>query len=107
VPGTHVVIRATGPGTNARCEDCKEHISFSARKRGRHVIVNVYVTEADANLIPGEGNALMPGNGGVWDRVVLFHAVCYEEAGEPFGEPAAADWQPEVQQQRRRKAAKR
>ena len=24
---------------------------------------------------------------GRWDRVEHFHAPCYEEAGQPFGEP--------------------
>lgn len=105
VPGTRVVIRPTGPGTNARCVTCREHIGFVAKNRGRHVIVNVYVSDEDSHLRPTEGTPLQPGKGGVWDRVIHYHAVCYEELGEPFGPPAAADWQPEVQQDRRRRAA--
>lgn len=103
--GTRVVIRPTEAGTNARCTHCTERITFVAKKRGRHVIVNGYVTEEDSALLPGEGTILQPGEGGVWDRVLHYHAVCYEEAGEPYGEPAGAEWQPEVQQERRRKAA--
>ena len=42
-------------------------MKFVARAQLRQVIANVYVS-------------------GTWDRVEHFHADCYPEAGEPYGE---------------------
>jgi hypothetical protein len=102
--GTRVVIRPTEAGTNVNCVKCREKISFVAKKRGRHVIANVYVSDEDRALKPREGPALAPGTGGTWDRVEHFHAFCYEEAGEPYGTPAAGEWQPEMRNERRHRA---
>ena len=50
------------------CAHCGAQVKFVARAQLRQVIANVYV----------DGN---------WARVEHFHADCYKEAGEPYGEP--------------------
>jgi hypothetical protein len=63
------VIRSIEPGNSALCAHCGAPVKFVARAQLRQVIANVYI----------DGN---------WDRVEHFHADCYEEAGQPYGEPA-------------------
>lgn len=62
------VLREVEPGSTVECVHCGERIKFQARMRHKQVICNVYVAKR-------------------WDRVEHFHAPCYEEAGEPYGEP--------------------
>lgn len=68
-PGTRAVARQIEPGLRAECPVCEQPVKFNARTNSsarRQVIANVYVD-------------------GKWDRVEHFHAVCYEEAGSPYG----------------------
>ncbi len=62
------MLRNVEPGSSASCTGCDKPIKFSAKNPQRQVIANVYVD-------------------GVWNRVEQFHAVCYDEAEHPFGEP--------------------
>ena len=66
---SRAVVRPIEPGNSAMCAHCGAPVKFVARSQGRQVIANVY---AD----------------GAWVRVEHFHADCYGEAGEPYGEPA-------------------
>lgn len=52
------------------CAHCGQRVKFQARLRLQQVICNVY-------------------NEGVWERVEHFHAHCYEQAAQPYGEPAS------------------
>jgi hypothetical protein len=51
------------------CAHCGQRVKFQARLRLQQVICNVY-------------------NDGVWERVEHFHADCYEQAAQPYGDPA-------------------
>lgn len=62
------VLREVEPGSSVECVHCGERVKFQAKMRHKQVICNVYVAKR-------------------WDRVEHFHAPCYEEAGEPYGEP--------------------
>jgi hypothetical protein len=64
---SRAVTRTIEPGNSAICVHCGAPVKFVARAQGRQVIANVYV----------DGN---------WDRVEHFHADCYEEAKQPYGD---------------------
>jgi hypothetical protein len=66
---SRAVERPIEPGNSAICVHCGAPVKFVARAQLRQVIANVYV----------DGN---------WDRVEHFHADCYVEANQPYGEPA-------------------
>jgi hypothetical protein len=68
---TRAALRQIEPGNDATCTQCGKPIRFAAKTHAQQVIANVYVD-------------------GVWQRVEHFHALCYEEAGRPHGEPAPA-----------------
>lgn len=69
---TRAVTRAIRPGNESICAWCEEKILYTAVRKLRHVIVNVY-------------------EGGKWSHVVQYHVStrlereCYLEAGEPYG----------------------
>lgn len=65
---SRAVLRDVEPGSTVQCSLCDERVKFQAKMRHKQVICNVYVR-------------------GRWDRVEHFHAQCYEQAGEPYGEP--------------------
>lgn len=69
VTRSRAVARPIEPGNSANCAHCGAPVKFVARAQLRQVIANVYV----------DGN---------WDRVEHFHAECYDEADQPYGEPA-------------------
>ena len=62
-------MRPIEPGNSAVCVHCGSPVKFVARTQGKQVIANVY-------------------EDGQWLRVEHFHADCYGEAGDPYGEPA-------------------
>jgi hypothetical protein len=64
---SRAVTRTIEPGNSAICVHCGAPVKFVARAQGRQVIANVYV----------DGN---------WDRVEHFHADCYAEANQPYGD---------------------
>ncbi len=64
---SRAVLREVEPGSTVECSTCGERVKFQAKMRHQQVICNVYVA-------------------GRWDRVEHFHAPCYEQAGEPFGD---------------------
>jgi hypothetical protein len=65
---SRAVIRVVDPGNSATCAHCGAQVKFVARAQMRQVIANVY-------------------QDGSWQRVEHFHADCYGEAGQPYGEP--------------------
>jgi DNA-directed RNA polymerase subunit RPC12/RpoP len=65
---SRAVTRLIEAGSMTECTHCGERVKFKARERHMQVICNVYVK-------------------GTWDRVEHFHAPCYDEADQPFGEP--------------------
>jgi hypothetical protein len=65
---SRAVTRLIEAGSMTECSHCGERVKFKARERHMQVICNVYIA-------------------GKWDRVEHFHAPCYDEAGQPFGEP--------------------
>lgn len=67
---SRAVIRQVEPGNSASCVQCGAPVKFVARAQLRQVIANVYE----------DGN---------WLRVEHYHADCYEDAGQPYGPPAA------------------
>jgi hypothetical protein len=67
---SRAVLRLIEPGSSVDCAHCGQRVKFQARLRLQQVICNVYLKNA-------------------WDRVEHFHAECYDEAGTPYGEPAA------------------
>ena len=69
---SRAVLRLIEPGSTVDCAACGTRVKFQARLRLQQVICNVYTNN-------------------MWDRVEHFHAECYEEAGRPYGEPAAAE----------------
>ena len=71
-PTSRAVLRTIEPGNSAVCPHCALPVKFQARSQLRQVICNVY-------------------DDGVWQRVEHYHAACYDEAGQPYGEPVVAD----------------
>lgn len=67
---SRAVERPIEAGNSAMCAHCGEPVKFVARAHLRQVIANVY-------------------EDGTWQRVEHFHADCYADAGQPYGEPAA------------------
>ena len=65
---SRAVVRTVEAGNSAICAHCGVQVKFVARAQLRQVICNVY-------------------EDGVWQRVEHFHADCYLEASEPYGEP--------------------
>ena len=65
---SRAVERAIEPGNSAICAHCGAPVKFVARAQLRQVIANVYVD-------------------GAWNRVEHFHADCYVEADQPYGDP--------------------
>jgi hypothetical protein len=70
-PTSRAALRRVEAGNMALCTLCDEQVKFAAKVNRMQVIANVYMD-------------------GRWDRVEHFHDVCYEAAGEPYGEPSAA-----------------
>jgi hypothetical protein len=68
LPQSRAVVRFIEPGNDAVCERCGEQVKFVAKSKGRQIIANVYVD-------------------GRWDRVEHYHDHCYQESGEPYGQP--------------------
>ena len=66
---SRAVVRPIEPGNSAVCAQCGTPVKFVARTQGKQVIANVY-------------------EDGQWLRVEHFHADCYDEASQPYGEPA-------------------
>lgn len=66
---SRAVIRTVEAGNSAMCAHCGAQVKFVARAQLKQVIANVY-------------------EDGTWKRVEHYHADCYVEAGEPYGEPA-------------------
>ena len=66
---SRAVVRTIEPGNSAICPICGQQVKFQARTQGKQVICNVYID-------------------GKWDRVEHYHLTCYEEGGQPYGEPA-------------------
>lgn len=69
-PTSRAVTRLIEAGSMSECTHCGEQVKFRARQREQQVICNVY-----------EDN--------VWKRVEHYHAVCYDEAGAPYGDPSS------------------
>jgi hypothetical protein len=65
---SRAVIRPIEAGNSAVCSHCGAPVKFVARQQLKQVIANVYEDR-------------------VWNRVEHFHADCYVEAGEPYGDP--------------------
>lgn len=65
---SRAVVRGIEAGSSVSCVWCGQQIKFKAKVRLQQVICNVYVK-------------------GAWSRVEHFHADCYDEAGNPHGEP--------------------
>lgn len=66
---SRAVVRQVDPGNSATCVHCGTQVKFVARAQMRQVIANVY-------------------ENGSWQRVEHFHADCYLDAGQPYGEPS-------------------
>lgn len=66
---SRAVKRLVEVGSWISCVHCAEPIKFAARLRHEQAICNIY-----------ENNA--------WVRVEHYHADCYSESGEPYGEMA-------------------
>lgn len=64
---SRAVVRYIEAGSSVSCMACGDPIKFKAKIRLQQVICNVYVK-------------------GAWDRVEHFHADCYADAGNPYGE---------------------
>jgi hypothetical protein len=65
---SRAVARPIEAGNSAVCAHCGAPVKFQARMRLLQVIANVYES-------------------GVWNRVEHFHAQCYDDAGQPYGDP--------------------
>ena len=65
---SRAVLRTIEAGSTAMCVTCDEQVKFRAKVKAHQVICNVYVD-------------------GKWDRVEHYHLECYEQAGQPYGEP--------------------
>lgn len=68
---SRAVLQTIEAGNWAVCKHCEGNVKFSAKVKLPRVICNVYVD-------------------GRWDRVEIYHAQCYDEAGRPHGEPVDA-----------------
>lgn len=66
---SRAVLRLVEAGNIASCVACDEQVKFSAKTRRQQVICNVYAQDR-------------------WVRVEHFHAECYDEQGQPHGDPA-------------------
>lgn len=64
---SRAVSRLIEAGCAAECPHCEERVKYRARHRDQQVICNIY-------------------ENGVWQRVEQYHAECYVEAEEPYGE---------------------
>jgi hypothetical protein len=71
IMNSRAVVRPIEPGNSAMCAHCGAPVKFVARAQLRQVIANVYEQ-------------------GTWNRVEHFHAECYSEAGEPYGDADAS-----------------
>ena len=67
---SRAVLRRVEAGSTVLCATCRQPVKFAAKVQRQQVIANVYVE-------------------GRWDRVEHFHSECYDEAGGPYGPPAA------------------
>jgi hypothetical protein len=70
IMNSRAVVRPIEPGNSAMCTHCGAPVKFVARAQLRQVIANVYER-------------------GTWNRVEHFHADCYDEAGQPYGDADA------------------
>ena len=68
--GSRAVLRTIEAGSSAMCVTCDQQVKFSAKVKMQQVVCNVYVN-------------------GKWNRVEHYHLECYDQAGEPYGSPAA------------------
>jgi hypothetical protein len=69
VLGSRAVLRMIEPGNPVVCVHCEELVKFDAKRRQQcRIVCNVY-------------------EGGKWSRVEIWHASCYDMAGQPYGEP--------------------
>ena len=66
---SRAAVRRVEPGSSAICVGCSTQVKFAAREQRMQAICNVYTD-------------------GRWNRVEHYHAECYDEAGQPYGEPA-------------------
>ncbi|MDY7101699.1 MAG: hypothetical protein S0880_10975 [Actinomycetota bacterium] len=66
---SRAVVRTVEAGSYVECTHCGDRIKFQAKHRHQQVICNVY-------------------RDGRWDRVEHYHAPCYQEAEQPYGEAA-------------------
>lgn len=66
---SRAVVRTVEAGSYVECTHCGDRIKFQAKHRHQQVICNVY-------------------DDGRWDRVEHYHAACYVEAEQPYGEAA-------------------
>lgn len=82
---SRAVERVIQPGSLGSCMVCDKPVSFRARHRLTTIIANVYVK-------------------GRWDRVEHYHSDCYDEAGQPYGEPDRSQPLPMTFAQRKAKA---
>jgi len=64
---SRAVERPIEAGNSAICSACGLPVKFVAKAQLRQVIANVYER-------------------GAWNRVEHFHADCYRDAGDPYGE---------------------
>jgi hypothetical protein len=65
---SRAVTRLIEAGSMTECTHCEERVKFRARERHEQVICNVYIN-------------------GAWERVLHYHAPCYDDAKQPFGSP--------------------
>jgi hypothetical protein len=66
---SRAVTRPIEAGSTVECAHCGERVKFQAKVRGFQVICNVYT----------DGN---------WERVEHYHDQCYQDVGQPYGDPA-------------------
>jgi hypothetical protein len=66
---SRAVTRSIEAGSTAECAHCGDRVKFQAKIRAFQVICNVYTD-------------------GRWVKVEHYHADCYKEVGEPYGESA-------------------
>src|SRR3954467_14110594 len=68
--GSRAVLRTIEAGSSAMWGTGDEQVKFRAKVKMQQVVCNVYVN-------------------GKWNRVEHYHLECYDQAGEPYGSPAA------------------
>ena len=68
---SRAVTRRVEAGSGVVCAQCGQAVKFAAKVQRQQVIANVYVD-------------------GRWHRVEHFHAECYDEAGQPYGESSVS-----------------